>query len=189
VKHIAIAALFIAACATPAPEQKPPPKDEFQGFGALRGEPREKKKPAEEDPKGDDGDKGDDKKPKGEKGEKGEKGGDKGGDDAALTKEQVLGAIQTAEKQVNGCLKKFKDPGIYVMEITIAPDGSCSVDPVRAPTRKEQPELWSDVPEGLDGGKSVKSPTNKCLARALGAVKFPAFEGKPVVVTYPLLLK
>ena len=179
-RRLAFVALLFAACAETPPEQKPPPKDEFQGFGALRGEPREKKKPAEDDKPGDGDDKG---------GEKPAKKGEGDDDKAGLTKEQVLGAIQTAEKQVNGCLKKFKDPGIYVMEITISPDGSCSVDPVRAPTRKEQPELWSDVPAGLDGGKSVKSPTNKCLARALGTVKFPTFDGKPVVVTYPLLLK
>jgi hypothetical protein len=187
VRLVAILAFLLAACATPAPEQKPPAKDEFQGFGALRGEPREKKKAVDDDKGG--GDKGGGDKGGDDKKAKGDKAGDGEDDKSALTKEQVLGAIQSAEKQVNSCLKKYKDPGIYVMEITIVPDGSCSVVPVRAPTRKEQPELWSDVPEGLDGGKNVKSPTNKCLARALGTVKFPKFEGKEVTVTYPLLLK
>ncbi len=171
-----------AACATAEPEKKPTGPDEFQGFGALRGEPREKKKPPAEakgDKKGD---------PEGEgEGEAGKKG--EGEDKTALTKEQVLGAIATAQKRVDGCRKKYKDPGIYVVEITIMPDGSCSVEPMRAPTRKEQPDLWSDVEGPLDGGKNPKSPTNKCLATALTQVKFPAFEGKPVVVTYPLILR
>jgi hypothetical protein len=168
-----------AACATAEPEKKgPPPKDEFQGFAALRGEPREKKKPPPEE--------------KGEGGEGGEEGGGKegGGEEkTALTKEQVLGAIATAQKRVDGCLKKHKDPGIYVVQITIAPDGACQVEPMRAPTRKEEPELWSDVEPGIDGGKSPKSPTNRCLATALQAVKFPAFQGKPLVVTYPIILR
>ncbi len=160
------------ACATAEPEKKPA-VDEFQGFAALRGEPREKKKSKEEDGKGE----GDDK-------------GDKGDDEkTALSKEQVLGAISTAQKRVDGCLKKFKDPAIYVMQITINPDGGCNVEPMRAPTRKEEPELWSDVEKGIDGGKKPTTPTNKCLAAALTQVKFPRFEGKPLVVTYPLILR
>jgi hypothetical protein len=60
---------------------------------------------------------------------------------------------------------------------------------IRAPTRKEEPELWSDVEPGIDGGKKPTTPTNKCLAAALTQVKFPKFEGKPLVVTYPLILR
>lgn len=177
-RMVLTALLGVAACATSEPEKKAPVKDEFQGFGALRGEPREKKKPPAEEKEG-------------EKPEGGEAQGGKGeGEEkTALTKEQVLGAIATAQKRVDGCLKKFKDPGIYVVEITIAPDGTCTVEPMRAPTRKEQPDLWSDVEAGVDGGKNPKSPTNRCLAQALTQVKFPAFDGKPVVVTYPLILR
>jgi len=179
---IASAALLCAsACATVEPEKKPPPTDEFQGFAALRGEPKEKKKPAADDK----AEKGDEKAaakadPKG-KGEEEEK--------TALNKEQVLGAIATAQKRVDACLKKFKEPGIYVAQITIAPDGTSAVEPMRAPTRKEEPELWNDVEAGVDGGKNPKSPTNKCLAAALTQVKYPAFQGKPLVVTYPLILR
>ncbi len=172
---LSVAMLLVGACATAEPEKKPV-VDEFQGFGALRGEPREKKKPkAEGDEKGD----------KGEGDEKGEKADEK----TALNKEQVLGAIATAQKRVDGCLKKFKEPAIYVMQITINPDGTCAVEPIRAPTRKEEPELWTDVPAGIDGGKKPTTPTNKCLAGALTQVKFPKFEGKPLVVTYPLILR
>jgi len=180
---IAVALVCAPACASTEPEKKPAAPDEFQGFAALRGEPKEKKKKApEEDPADKGGDKGG--------GDKGEEKGGKGGEEpTGLTKEQVLGAIATAQKRVDGCRKKFKDPGIYVVEITIAPDGSCSVEPMRAPTRKEQPDLWTEVDGPLDGGKNPKSPTNKCLATALTQVKFPAFDGKPVVVTYPLILR
>jgi hypothetical protein len=184
-RRIAIGLLFAgaAACATAEPEKKPTGPDEFQGFAALRGEPREKKKaPAAEKGEGEGEGEADPKKGGGKKGE-GEE------DKTALTKEQVLGAIATAQKRVDGCRKKYKDPGIYVVEITIMPDGSCTVEPMRAPTRKEQPDLWTDVEGPLDGGKNPKSPTNKCLATALTQVKFPTFDGKPVVVTYPLILK
>ncbi len=172
--------LLCAACASSDPEQKKPAApDEFQGFAALRGEPREKKKPAKEEHA-----------PEGEGGGK-EEAPAAGGDDAktGLTKEQVLNAIATAQKRVDGCLKKHKEPGIYVVEITIAPDGSCAVQPIRAPTRKEQPDLWTDVEGGIDGGKNPKSPTNRCLAGALTTVKFPTYQGKPMVVTYPLILR
>lgn len=168
------------ACATAEPEKKPPPKDEFQGFAALRGEPREKKKPPPEE-KGEGGGEGG--------GGGGGKEGGEGDEKTALTKEQVLGAIATAQKRVDGCLKKHKEPGIYVVQITIAPEGACQVEPMRAPTRKEEPELWNDVEAGVDGGKNPKSPTNRCLATALQAVKFPAFQGKPLVVTYPIILR
>jgi hypothetical protein len=182
-RQIALAIAFLAGCAAAEPVKKPTGPDEFQGFGALRGEPREKKKPKG----GDDEEKAAGKGGKGEeKGGKGEEGGEEA---TGLTKEQVLGAIQTAQKRVDACRKKFKDPGIYVVEITISPDGSCTVEPMRAPTRKEQPELWTDVEGPIDGGKNAKSPTNKCLATALTQVKFPAFDGKPVVVTYPLILR
>ena len=165
------AMLALSACAPAKPEQKPV-VDEFQGFAALRGEPREKKKPAKEE---------DEKPAEGEPA--------KGEEKTALNKEQVLSAIGTAQKRVDGCLKKLKDPGIYVMQITIDPAGSCAVEPMRAPTRKEEPTLWTDVEPGIDGGHNPKSPTNKCLATALSTVKFPTFEGKPLVVTYPLILR
>ena len=176
------ALLCASACATVEPEKKPTTPDEFQGFAALRGDPKEKKKPADD---------------KGEKGEKGEKGDEKPDakgkgeeeEKTALNNEQVLGAIATAQKRVDGCLKKFKEPGIYVVQITIAPDGTSAVEPMRAPTRKEEPELWNDVEAGVDGGKNPKSPTNKCLTAALTQVKYPAFQGKPLVVTYPLILR
>ena len=165
---------LLGACASSKPQPAPatPAVDEFQGFASLRGQPREKKK-AEEEP------------------EKGATEGKaaKGEEATALTKEQVLGAIETAKKRVDGCLKKFKDPGIYVMQITIAPEGTCAVEPVRAPTRKEEPDLWKEVDASIDGGKNPKSPTNKCLATAMTQVSFPKFEGKPLVVTYPLILR
>ena len=101
----------------------------------------------------------------------------------------MLGAIATAQKRVDACLKKHKDPGIYVLEITIAPDGTCGANPQRAPTRKEEPELWAEVEAGVDGGKNPKSPTSRCLATAMTQVKFPSFAGKPLVVTYPLILR
>ncbi len=173
-----VATFLLGACAT-APETPPakPATDDFQGFASLRGEGRKKKAAAEEDG----GEKAD---------EKGGKGGEKGGDEKTpLSKEQVIGAIDTAKKRVDSCLKKFKDPGIYVLQITISPAGTCDVEPMRAPTRKEDAELWKDVDEGLDGGKNPKSPTSKCLATAMKQVSFPKFEGKPVVVTYPLILR
>jgi len=182
----------VVACATAEPEQqKPPVKDEFQGFASLRGEPREKKKPPPQEEGGQGGRGQGGEGGAGGEGGEGGAGGGRGGEEekTALTKEQVLGAIATAQKRVDGCLKKFHDPGIYVVEITIAPKGSCTVVPVRAPTRKEQPDLWTDVEPGIDGGKNPKSPTNRCLAQALTQVKFPSFEGKPVVVTYPLILR
>jgi hypothetical protein len=180
--HITIALLLagVTACATTEPEKKPTGPDEFQGFGALRGEPREKKKPPPDKAE---------KKAEGEGEAQAQANKGEAEEKTALTKEQVLGAIATAQKRVDGCLKKFKDPGIYVVEITIMPDGTCSVEPMRAPTRKEQPDLWTDVEAPLDGGKNPKSPTNKCLATALTQVKFPTFDGKPVVVTYPLILR
>ena len=182
------ATLLLGACAT-APEKPPakPTTDEFQGFASLRGEGRKKKPAADEEG----GEKGEEKGAKGEeKGAKGEEKGAKGGEDKTpLSKEQVIGAIDTAKKRVDSCLKKFKDPGIYVLQITISPEGTCEVEPMRAPTRKEDAELWKDVDDGLDGGKSPKSPTSKCLATAMKQVSFPKFEGKPLVVTYPLILR
>jgi len=170
------AVLSCAACATTEPEQKKPVVDEFQGFAALRGEPREKKKPKEEQPE--------------QAAAEPEAAPGKGEEEkTALTKEQVLGAIATAQKRVDSCLKKHKDPGIYVLEITISPDGSSAAAPQRAPTRKEEPELWSEVEAGVDGGKNPKSPTSRCLATAISQIKFPTFSGKALVVTYPLVLR
>ncbi|MEO6951331.1 MAG: hypothetical protein ABI321_05915 [Polyangia bacterium] len=161
----------MAACAH-KPEPVKPANDEFVGFGALRGEAKEKKpkeaKPAE----------GEEEAAVGGEGEK-----------TALSKEQVIGALDGAQRRVDGCLKKFRDPGIYVVEITIDPAGSCTAEPVRAPTRKEQPDLWAQVPGKIDGGKNPKSSTNRCIASAISSVKFPKFEGKPLVVTYPIVLK
>jgi hypothetical protein len=177
--------LSLAACGGSKPETKPTPppaasKDEFQGFGALRTEPP---KPKEDKPA-----QGDGKDPAAKPDDKGDKSGGEG-EKTALDKEQVLGAIATAEKRVQGCYKKFKDAGIYVMQITIATNGTCEVEPMRAPTRKEQPDLWTEAPADVDGGKNPKSPTNRCVAAALQQVKFPTFQGKPLVVTYPLILR
>ena len=161
------------------PEPAKPMNDEFVGFGALRGDPKEKK--------------GKEAKPEAAEGESaagaGAGAGADGEEKTALSKEQVIGALDGAQKRVDGCLKKFRDPGIYVVEITINPAGSCTAEPVRAPTRKEQPDLWAQVPGKIDGGKSPKSPTNRCIATAISSVTFPKFEGKPLVVTYPIVLK
>ena len=161
----------LAGCAH-APEPAKPPVDEFVGFGALRGNPKAEKA---------------EKAAKPEQGE--EAAGGEGEEKTALSKEQVIGALDGAQKRVDGCLKKFREPGIYVVEITIDPAGSCTAAPVRAPTRKEQPDLWASVPGKIDGGKSPKSPTNRCIASAISTVTFPKFEGKPLVVTYPIVLK
>lgn len=173
---LALSVFLSGACAHEEPEQKKAPVvDEFQGFAALRGEPREKKKPKEE--------------PKPEEGGGAEEQAGKGEQGTALTKEQVLGAIATAQKRVDACLKKHHDPGMYLLRITIGPDGTSAVEPQRAPTRKEEPELWAEIEAGIDGGKNVKSPTSRCLAAAFTQIKYPSFEGKPLEVTYPLLLR
>jgi hypothetical protein len=181
----AFAIACVGGCAsTPETKTPPPqPKDDFQGFGALRSEPHAAKKAGADEAKGDDAKDGKDGKD--------EKGDAKAGGDeekTALNKEQVLTAIATAEKRFDACYKKYKDPGIYVLKITIDPDGSCQAEPMRAPTRKEEPDLWTDAPAELDGGKNPKSPSNRCLATAMAQVKFPAFQGKALVVTYPLPL-
>jgi hypothetical protein len=180
-----VALACVGGCASSTPETKTPPpqpKDDFQGFGALRSESHAAKKAGADDAAGE-----------GAKDGKEEKadakgGGDDGGEKTALNKEQVLTAIATAEKRFDACYKKYKDPGIYILKITIDPDGSCQAEPMRAPTRKEEPDLWTDAPAELDGGKNPKSPSNRCLATAMGQVKFPAFQGKALVVTYPLPL-
>ena len=165
--------LSVSGCAHKPPPAAPP-KDEFVGFGALRGDP-----PAPKEDKG---------------------GGDatpvKAKPDAAAEqeaeqwKEAVVNALGTAQERVDGCYKKFHDAGIYVVEITVAQDGESSVEPIRAPTRKEEPELWKGIAPGVDGGKNPKSATNRCLAVAIGKVKFPPFEAdKPRVVTYPIVLR
>lgn len=168
------AALGFAAMAGCAhkPEPAKPAVDEFVGFGALRGDPKDKKGEKAARPE-----------------EPTEAAGGEGEEKTALSKEQVIGALDGAQKRVDGCLKKFRDPGIYVLEITIDPAGSCTAAPVRAPTRKEQPDLWTSVPGKIDGGKNPKSPTNRCIATAISTVTFPKFEGKPLVVTYPIVLK
>jgi hypothetical protein len=169
-----VASAALAACAHKPPPAAPP-KDEFVGFGALRGEAKDKK--AE---KGDDaGAAKADAKPDPAAEQEAEK-----------WKELVVNALGTAQERVDGCYKKFHDPGIYVVEITIAQNGQASVEPIRAPTRKEEPDLWKDIQAGVDGGKNPKSPSNRCLASAIGKVKFPPFVAdKPRVVTYPIVLR
>lgn len=169
---LAALVLSAAGCAH-KPPPAPPPKDEFVGFGALRGEPSAKKEEKGEDAPAAAG------KPDAVAEQEAEK-----------WKEAVVNALGTAQERVEGCYKKFHDAGIYVVEITVAQDGQSNVEPIRAPTRKEEPDLWKDIAPGVDGGKSPKSPTNRCLASAIGKVKFPPFEAeKPRVVTYPIVLR
>lgn len=168
--------LSLLACA-PVKPPEPPPKDEFTGFGALRGEPREKKK-----------DPGDAKgEAKGDPPE--EQGGNGGGEAMPLDKDQIQDAISSAKPRVAKCWNKHKTPGLYIMEFTVVPNGTCAVAPIRTPTRKEDPQLWEGVALGVDGGQSVKSPMNRCIATALNQVRFPKFQGKPFHFNYPFFLK
>ena len=178
--------LGLLACATEqeAERPSPPPKggaDDFQGFGALRGAPREKKEPAAE-PEGTGG--------AGGGGAAGGAAGKGAAADKGPSKEAVLGVLAQAEKKLAVCLEHKGEPGVYQVQLTLTPEGKIKESkPVVTPTRKQEPDAYADIPAGLDGGHPITSATSNCIARLLGGLKFPVFEGQPITFTYPVILK
>jgi hypothetical protein len=173
---VASVCLLLAACGETNEQTKPTyGPDEFKGFGALHGPPKEKSAAAEAPAKGEGGD-----TPQAEG----------GGDPKGINKQAVMAVLEAGEKRLQVCLDHHGEPGVYQVQLTLGPEGKIHESkPVATPTRKEEPKAYEGIPADVDGGKSLTSVTSKCVARILGDLKFPAFEGQAVTFTYPIILK
>jgi hypothetical protein len=185
-RKLALAAVWLltgGCAAEQAEEKKPPPSnapDEFRGFAALRGAPREKEK---KEPEGDSG--GGKKKEAEPAAETNQASSGKG-----PSKEAVLAVLAQGEKKLAVCLEHHGEVGVYQLQMAITPDGKVKeAKPVPTPTRKQEPDAYADIPAALDGGHAVTSPTSLCIAKLMARLTFPPYEGQTISFTYPILLK
>jgi hypothetical protein len=171
---------LLVACGETHEQTKPSyGPDEFKGFGPLRGPPKEKSAAADAPAKG-----------KAAEGEGGDTPAPEGSSGKGPSKQEVLAVLSAGEKRLQVCLDHHGEAGVYQVQLTLGPDGKVHESkPVATPTRKQEPDAYADIPAEVDGGKSLTSVTSKCVARILGDLKFPTFEGQAVTFTYPVILK
>lgn len=87
-----------------------------------------------------------------------------------LTLSQIKEGMATARDGVARCYQQHGVPGLCLVKVVIASDGS-----VRSASAV--------------GGVLGNTPTGDCIAAALKGASFPAFAGKPVTVTHPFILR
>jgi hypothetical protein len=86
-----------------------------------------------------------------------------------LTRKQVSDGMQPVKPQISACFEKFKVPGTAEVKLTIESTGRVS--------------------QVMVSGKFAKKPTGACVEDAVKTAVFPAFEGAPMTLDYPFMLK
>lgn len=107
------------------------------------------------------------------------------------SKRSIQLTIKKFRRRFRVCFKRYRNPGFYQMMVAIRPSGEAEVTPLRAPTRAENPRYYAfrNIPEGVEGGKDVGSPTNLCLADAIERIRFNRYEGPTMKTVYPIILR
>ena len=91
------------------------------------------------------------------------------GEPGGLTKSQIQAGMRSTRLKVRGCYDRFKVAGLARIQLTINPNGR--VNQVRV--------------KGVFAGTS----TGQCLKRVVKSARFPRFNGAPIVIRYPYILR
>ncbi len=86
-----------------------------------------------------------------------------------LSQAQVMSGIKRVKGTVQGCFDKYKEQGLVQVKITIAPSGSVTSSTVT--------------------GKFAGTQTGDCVGTAVKSAKFDKFNGSPMAITYPFMLR
>jgi hypothetical protein len=86
-----------------------------------------------------------------------------------LTRKQVADGMDVVKPKVEACKEKDKKPGAVQLNVTI--DGT------------------GHVTRAVVSGSLAKTPTGSCVEEAVKAATFPTFQGEPMRLDYPFMLR
>jgi hypothetical protein len=86
-----------------------------------------------------------------------------------LTPAQIKGGMAGAKAKVQACFDKYQVAGTAKVALTIAKNGK--------------------ITSAKSVGQFAGTPTGDCVLAAVKGATFPRFKGKPLVITYPFLLR
>ncbi|HXU71585.1 MAG TPA: hypothetical protein VN947_19765 [Polyangia bacterium] len=95
---------------------------------------------------------------------------------ASLDRPAVVAGMTAIRPQLQACAARHHVAGVAVVAMTIAPAGTVARAAIEPPSAG-----WGDVPPD--------SPAAACLVRAVEDARFPAFQGAPLTLAYPIVLR
>lgn len=95
---------------------------------------------------------------------------------ASLDRPAVVRGMLAIRPQLQACAARHHVAGVATIDLTIAPAGTVARAAVEPPAGG-----WGDVPPD--------SPAAACLVRAVDEARFPAFDGPPLTIAYPIVLR
>jgi hypothetical protein len=107
-----------------------------------------------------------------------------------LSTNEIQQLVDGAARLNRSCRDRRSESGLYKVRLMIEPDGRVSrVEPMRAPTRAEDPAAFAGVPRYLDGDHDPETPVIRCFADAFGKLRFRRFPGEAVAFDYPIVVE
>lgn len=107
-----------------------------------------------------------------------------------LTTAEIQQVVDGAARLNRSCREQESETGLYVIRLMIAPDGRVTeVQPRRGPSREEEPATYSGVARYIEGARDPDTPVVRCLASALGTLRFRRFTGEAVAFDYPVVVE
>jgi len=107
-----------------------------------------------------------------------------------LTTAEMQQVVDGAARLNRSCREKESPTALYVVRLTIEPDGSVSaVEPMAAQPREQDPATWTGVARYIEGGKDPETPVVRCFAGAFEKLRFRRFGGSTVAFDYPIVVE
>jgi hypothetical protein len=85
------------------------------------------------------------------------------------TKEQVVAAMACIASRVVRCYDQFKEAGLATARITVAPTG--------------------EVSSATVAGSLAETQEARCIEQAIRKARFAEFDGPPMTINYPFMLR
>lgn len=86
-----------------------------------------------------------------------------------LSRAQIQGGMRAVKPRVQECFDRYKVPGMANVQVKIMPSGL--------------------VGKAKTVGMFTGTPTGNCVQAAVREARFPAFDGAPITITYPYVLR
>lgn len=107
-----------------------------------------------------------------------------------LTTGEMQQVVDGAARLNRSCRDKQSPTALYVVRLTMEPDGSVSsVEPMRAPLRSQDPASYSGVARYIDGGTDPDTPVIRCFTDVFRKLRFRPFGGPTVAFDYPIVVE